>query len=291
MKKKLSIMAAILVCGLICTTCDLFKDLVKEPEVTLDSINFSAIDFTGLTLLSNVKVKNNMSVSIPFPKFDVDLHVLDIVDSLFTGTIETDEGSLASNGSTIIKVPTKFTYQGLFNLIDALTDENKKENPMYQLNMIAHIPVPEFGDFSFPFEHKDKIPIMRIPEIKFGTLPKATLTYGSGLLSSVPNGGKIDFTLDLKNNSNIAVIVNDLSCVLKIGNYSLPKGGVTSKPSINAGATNSIPFSFSLSANDILVIGANVLTGTLSNCSLTGDYKFGIPDFPFIGDLGDSFSF
>jgi len=288
MKKKLSIMAVILVCGLMCTTCDLFKNLVKEPEVTLDSINFSEIDFTGLTLLSNIKVKNNMSVSIPFPKFDVDLHVLDIVDSLFTGTIETDEGSLASNGSTIIKVPTRFTYQGLFNLINALTDENKKENPMYKLNMVAHIPVPEFGDFSFPFEHKDKIPIMRIPEIRFGTSPKATLTNNT---LGIPTGGKIDFTLDLKNNSNIAVIVNDLSCVLKIGNYSLPKGGVTSKPLINAGATNSIPFSLSLSADDILAIGASALTGTISNCSLTGNYKFGIPDFPFIGDLGNSFSF
>jgi len=286
MKRKFLFMVAVLICGLVCNTCDLFKDVVKEPEVTLDSINFSEIDFEGLTLLSNVKVKNNMSVTIPFPNFDVDLHVLDIVDSLLQATIEADGSSLASNGSTIIKVPTKFTYAGLFELITALTDENKKENPMYKLNMIAHIPVPKFGDFSFPFEHKDKIPIMRIPDITVPTPPKFTNT--GNLLNP---GGKIDFSLNMKNKSNIDVIVKDLSCALKIGNYSLSRQGVTSKPRLNAGETGEIPFTFSLTKDDITAIGASILTGNISNFSLTGDYKFDIPAFPLISELGKSFTY
>jgi len=228
----------------------------------------------------------------------VDLHVLDIVDSLFTGTIETDEGSLASNGSTIIKVPTKFTYAGLFNLIAALTDESKKENPMYKLDMVAHIPVPEFGDFSFPFKHEDKIPIMKFPEIDVATAPKAEITYGNSVIPGIPGipgipsipgaptGGKIDFSFNLKNASNVAVILNQLSCTLKINNIPLSLG-LTDKPKINAGATEKIDFSFPLTLTDITNIGLSLLTGGISSYNFTVDSKLGIPDFPLIDKLLD----
>jgi LEA14-like dessication related protein len=272
MKRKLSIMAAILICGLVCTTCDLLKDVVKAPEVSLKSVDFTNIDFEGLTLLSKLDIQNDNSITIPLPKIDWDLN---IIDNPFVEGIIQSKGALKSRGATEVQFPVNFTYVDLWNTITALTDENAK----YKLNMKVHIPVPELGDMSWPLAHEGKVPLMREPYINVATPPKGSL---SGLT------GKIDFALNMKNNSNIDVIINDFSCVLKIGNTSLSKGGVISKPTIQAGGTGIIPFTFSLTAADIAAIGSSVITGSISNYTITGNYKFGFPEFPFLNELGDT---
>ena len=280
MIKKVLLIA--LVCGFMFTACDLLKDVVKKPEVTLKSVDFSEVDFTGLTLLSTVEVKNNYSIDVPLPKIDWDLFV---IESPFVNGVIQSGGSLQSNGSTEVQFPVSFKYVDLINTITNLNDENAR----YKMKMTAHIPVPELGDLSWPFEHEGKIPIMRAPDITVETAPSASITNSSGLIP-IPTGGKIEFALNVTNNSNIAITVNDLSCVLKIGNTSLPKGGVTGNPRINAGATEKIPFIFSISTTDIANVGLTVLTGSSFTYNLTGNYKFGIPEFPLLNEVGSSFT-
>jgi len=283
MKKRLLLIA--LICGLMFTTCDFIKEVIKKPEVTLKSVDFSEVDFTRLTLLSTVEVKNNYSIDVPLPKIDWELFVIE--KSFVNGVIKSD-GSLQSNGSTEVKFPVSFTYENLIKTIINLTDENAN----YKMKMTAHIPVPGLGDLSWHFEREGKIPLMRVPDITVATAPTASIIYGSGLIPgvSIPTGGKIEFTLNVKNNSNVAVTVNDLSCVLTINKYALPKGGVLDQSGINAGATAEIPFSFSLTAADILSVGLSVLTGGNFTYTLTGNYKFGIPEFPLLNEVGDSFT-
>jgi len=283
--KKISFIAAILICGLLYTTCDLLKDQVKEPEVTLKSVDFTEITFEGLTLLSKVDVKNNVSVDIPFPKIDWDLNIIDL--PFVNGSIPSG-GTLKSNASTEVEFPVSFTYANLIKIITGLTDENAK----YKINLTAYIPVPGIGDFSFPFSHDGKVPIARIPEITFASAPSASFTYGSSIipgLSGVPTGGKIEFALDVKNKSNVAILIKDLSIDVKIGNVPLPKQGVVTQPKINAGSSGNIPFQFSLNAADALSILPSVISGGgISGFNLTGNYNFSLPDFPFLNDLSDS---
>jgi LEA14-like dessication related protein len=247
--------------------------VVKAPEVTLKSVDFSNIDFDGLTLLSRVNVRNDNSIDIPLPKIDWDLLVIN--DPFIKGIIQS-EGSLKSQGSTEVQFPVSFTYANLINAILNLNDENAR----YKMKMIAHIPVPGLGDLSWPFEHEGKIPLMRLPEITIATAPSASLTS---------TGGNITFALDVKNNGNVDVTVNDLSYVLKIGNTPL-QGGITGKPEIKANTAEKLNFSFPLTLVDIANIGRTVLLTGNFNYTLTGNYKFGIPEFPLLNEIGDSFT-
>jgi len=280
---KKGLLLIIFICGLslIFTTCAILKDVVKKPDVTLKSVDITNIDFTGLTLLTKVAVKNNFFLDVPLPKIDWDLLV--IGNPFVKGVIQSN-GSLKSQRATEVQFPVSFKYVDLIKAIAALTDENAR----YKIKMTASIPIPELGNLSWPFEHEGKIPLMRVPDITFASMPKASLTYGS--IPGVPTGGKIEFALNVKNKSNIAITVKDLSCVLKIGNASLPRGGVTGNPRINAGATESIPFAFSLNASDIANVGLALLRGGNFSYNLTGNYKFALPDFPFLNEVGDSFS-
>jgi LEA14-like dessication related protein len=280
MKKRVLLIA--LICGLMFTTCALVQNAIRKPEVTLKSVDFTSIDFTGLTLLSKVEVKNNYLIDVPLPKIDWDLSV---IGNPFVKGVMQSKGSLKSKGSTEVQFPVSFKYADLIKVITALNDDNAR----YKIKMTASIPVAELGELTWPFEHEGKIPLMRVPKITIATAPKASITYNNGRIP-LPTGGKIEFALNVTNNSNIAITVNDLSCVLKIGNTSLPKGGVDGKQRINAGATERIPFSFSLTTDDIAKVGISVLTGSSLNCSLTGNYKFGIPEFPLLNEVGDSFT-
>ena len=263
------------------TTCDFIKEVIKKPEVTLKSVEFSEVDFTGLTLLNTVEVKNNISIDIPLPKIDWELFV---IENPFVNGVLPSGGSLQSNGSTEVKFPVSFTYVDLINAIIALNDENAK----YKIKMTAHIPVSGLGDLSWPFEHEGKIPIMRAPDISVATAPRTTFTYG--LIPGVPTGGKIEFALDVKNKSNVAVTVNDLSYDFKIGNNLLSHGGVPNKPRINPRDTEKITVEFPLTAVDIINVGIGILTSSNINYTLTGNYKFGIPEFPLLNEVGDSFT-
>jgi len=279
MKRRLLFMAAVLICGLAYTACDLFKDAVKQPEVSLKSVEFSSISFDGLTLTSKVDVKNDNSIDIPLPTIDWDLLV---IDNPFVNGVIQSGGSLKAQDSTEVQFPVSFTYVNLINTILSLTNENAK----YKMKMAVHIPVPELGDISWPFEHEGTIPLMKIPNITVASAPSASINT-SNILNPT---GSITFSLNVKNNSNVAVTLNDLSCTLKIGNTSLPRGGITGKPIINSGSTQRLDFTFSLSAANILSVGVAALTGGNFDYSLTGDYKFGIPDFPLLNEVGDSFT-
>jgi len=289
MKRKFLFLAAVLISGIICSTCsalsdaikDGAKDTVKKPEVTLKSVSFSNIDFNGLTLLSKVSVKNNNSNDIPLPKIDWNLNV---VNNPFINGIIQSNGSLKSRQSTDVEFSVNFTYANLIKVITSLTDNNA----MYKMKMTAHIPVPVLGDMSWgPFEYEGKIPIMRVPNISIAESPIVSLTKNN---LGLPTGGKIEFALNIKNNSNVAVKLNELSYVLKIGNTSLPKAGITSNPNINVGATEKLSFEIVLSANDIAAIGATVLSGSNINYSITGNYKLALPEFPLLNEVGDTFT-
>jgi len=94
----------------------------------------------------------------------------------------------------------------------------------------------------------------------------------------------------VKNNSNVAVTVNDLSYDFKIGGNSLSHGGVLSKPRINPRDTEKITVEFPLTVTDIANVGLGILTSSNINYTLTGNYKFGIPEFPLLNEVGDSFT-
>jgi LEA14-like dessication related protein len=282
MKRRLSIIAAALICGLTFTTCASYKETVKAPEVTLKSVDFSSIDFTGLTLLSKVDIKNNNSINLPFPTINWDLFVIN--DSFAKGVIQ-GEGSLKSRGSTEVRFPVSFTYADLIKVITSLTDDNAK----YKIKMTVNIPVPGLGNMSWPFEYEGKIPLLRLPNISIAAAPKVTITYSSGIIS-LPTGANITFELNVKNNSNVAVLLNDLSYDFKIGSNSLSKGGVTGKPRINSGATEKVTVNFSIPTAAIAQIGVSALTGNNINYNITGNYKFGIPEFPLLNEVGNSFS-
>jgi len=278
MKKRVLLIA--LICGIMFTACALLQNVVKRPEVRLKSVEFTSIDFTGLTLLGKVEVKNNYIIDVPLPKIDWDLFVTG--NPFVKGVIQSN-GSLRSRGSTEVQVPVSFKYADLIKTIAALNDENAK----YKMKMTAYIPVPELGNLSWPFEHEGKIPLMRVPKITVATAPRASITYGS---NRIPTGGKIEFALNVKNNSNVAVTVNDLSYDFKIGGNLLSRGGVPNKPRINPGATEKINMEFSLTTADIASVGLGILTGGSFTYNLSGNYKFGIPEFPLLNEVGGSYT-
>jgi LEA14-like dessication related protein len=281
MKKKISLIAVILACCLLWTACNTTDNKIRAPEVKLKSVAFSGIDFSGLTLLSNVEIKNKNSIDIPLPKIDWDLSV---VNSPFVKGVINSGGMLKSKGSTVVQIPVTFTYDNLIRAISVLNDTNAR----YKIKMTAYINVPGLGDFSWPLEHEGKIPILRLPNISVAESPSVTFTYG--LIPGIPTGGNITFALNVKNNSNVAVKINDLSYILKIGNTTLPKGGVVGSPTINSGATEKITIQLPLAIGEITSIGVNVLRGNNLKYSLTGNYKFGIPEFSFLNNVGSSFT-
>jgi len=280
MIKKLSILLLIPICGLLCSTCSTTGNIVKPPDVKLKSVAFSSIDFTGLTLMNNVEVKNNIALDIPLPKIDWNLFISN--NPFVNGTINS-AGTLKSGGSTEVQFPVTLTYMDLLRAITSLNENNAT----YKIKMTAYIPVPGFGDLSWPLEHEGKLPILRFPNVSLASVPTVIFTYGS--IPNIPTGGRIEFVLNVKNNCNVALKINDLSYSLKIGNTTLPKGGVVGSPSINAGATEKITIQLPLALGDITTIGVNVLKGNFKY-SITGNYRFGIPEFPLLNEVGSSFT-
>jgi len=189
MKRKLSLITAVLICGLLYTACGVLRDAAEPPVppmppappvplvppavippvVTLQSVDFFKIDFTGITLLSKVAVDNKNSIDIPLPEIDWDLFVIDT--PFMTGKEPRGEEPIKSDASTVVDFLLHIFYLDMFKAIPALTGDNA----FYKINMTALIPVPELGDMFWPFDHSGLIPIMRPPGISVATSPKASI--------------------------------------------------------------------------------------------------------------------
>jgi LEA14-like dessication related protein len=252
------------------TTCQSLKSAIKEPKVTLRSVDLADLTFTGAQLLCKVNVENPNAVEIPFP--EIDWHLFLNANSFIKGTIKNGQPIKARN-STVVEVPVKFNYLDVYNTYSSLRGSNQAD---YKVDLAAKFNLPVLGTKVWNLSRNGTLPLLKVPAISFKSITLKNLSLS-----------RIDFELawDVDNSNSFAMNVKDFTYNFTVNNSQWAGGNVTGAPRIAANGKTTVPFAFSINGasmirdiTDIINRGSSISFGSAGNIRLGADMQ-GIPDY------------
>jgi LEA14-like dessication related protein len=266
------VLAAVLVLSGCALLGSMAQESTREPALSIDSVEITGINFTGLDLLCRVKVENPNGFDIPFPEVGWEFFVN--ANSFVKGIIENGE-PIKSRGSTIVNVPVTVTYAGLYETFQTLKNSDDAD---YRIAAGLKFQLPVLGERVLHLEHSGKLPMLKTPSLAF----KGISIKGISLT-------KIDFQLDweVENNNNFAMTLKDLSYNFKVNNAEWTVGRVPNAPVLPPKAKTLVPVVISLNGGSvattilgIITRGSDVTYDCGGNISISGDLPgLPLPDF------------
>jgi LEA14-like dessication related protein len=262
-----------------CTGLDaLLQATTREPVVSLKSTEITGIDFTGLELLARVNVENPNGFDIPFPEVGWELFVNS--NAFVKGVIENGE-AIKSRGATIVNVPVKLTYEGLYNTFQSLKNSDDAD---FRIAAGLKFDLPILGTRILNLEHTGKLPILKAPSIGF-----KGISVKSTNLNPLAGPVKADLQLDweVENNNTFAMTLKELGYNFKVNNAEWGSGRVPDAPVLAPKSKTLVPVVLSVNGTSlvtgitrIIAGGGNISYTSDGNIRLSGDLPgLPLPDF------------
>jgi LEA14-like dessication related protein len=246
-----AVQAALLV---IFSACASLSSLIKEPKVSLDSVEITGIDFTGLDLLCRIKVQNTNAVAIPFPHIDWKLFI-ESETSFLSGAIPSTQ-TLEARETVVIPLPVHVDYQGLYQTASSLFAAAKDgaESAAYKIDLVISFDLPVLGAVSIPKEIEGTFPLLRLPVFANPSVAVERLDFE-----------KIDlrFSLDVENPNSFDIPFPALSSDYTTLGSSALKTSLDTPPVLGANDASSVGLKLSLSFKDILTSSTANVTETV----------------------------
>jgi LEA14-like dessication related protein len=258
------------------TNCQSLGSVLKEPVLSLHSVDLAKISFTGAELLCKVNVENPNVIDIPLPEIGWELFIG--TNSFAKGAIKSN-GSLKSRITTAVDIPVSVGYIELFNSVASLIGSKTVD---YKVVLDAKIAIPFLESKTWHFEREGNFPVLQVPVVSFRSIDVKNMSLT-----------KLDFelSLEIENNNSVAMAINNLSYNLVVNNSQWSNGGVQNAPRLAAGGKTIVPISFSISSLNVVADIIRIINGNADvPYAFTGDLKLGI-DLPALADLGTSVNF
>jgi LEA14-like dessication related protein len=274
------------------TTCQTLQGIIKEPELSFDSVDISAISFDGVDLLCKINVANPNPISIPFPQIDWKLFVAGNANSQATASSSSflngsiPQGNAINAGkTTMISLPLHVDFASLIQTLSTLKGANQLN---YAIQAIASfnfesLPIVNTAlaltgtELSMNKTFQGTLPIPLPPVIKFRSLSMAPVSATAMAQSLIQGNAKLNFELDMEvNNPNsFALNLNSLDYNLEMAGDTWSAGQAQDKLALASGQTLTLPLNFTLNAqNMVKTIWTWIMQGKDLNYSLTGGAQF-----------------
>ena len=136
---------------------------IKEPIVSMTSVDVVGASLSGVNLVANVSVENPNSFSLPMPKIDWELFVTDV--SFDTGTVEEDI-TIGSGEEVTLGIPIFLGYDKLYASAGSIIGSlglGARELPYTIVMGLTFTTVPLLANKVFPLSKTGTIPLSQIP--------------------------------------------------------------------------------------------------------------------------------
>jgi LEA14-like dessication related protein len=225
--------AALIITALLTGACQTVSNLVSEPSVSFNSVSITGLGFDGANLLAKVNVQNDNPFSIPLPEIDWNFFVSN--NSFLTGTIKSN-GKIAANGSSIVEIPFKVPYEGLYNTVSSLQDTD--EAP-YRIDLGARFPIPVIQNKTFTTSFSGSLPMLKMPSLSFRGISFTSLSLS-----------KVEFVLtwQVENKNAFAVNLDKLDYVFAVNDSTWSSGSAPQNIVLPARKSTQVPVTVNISA-------------------------------------------
>ena len=258
------------------TTCETLRSALKEPLVSLHSVELAKINFTGAEVLCKVQVENPNAFDIPFPEVGWQFFIN--TNSFISGVIKNDK-FLKAREKTMVDVPVRFEYLEVFNTFKSLIESKQAD---YKVALDFKFNFPIIGEKVWHLEHEGQFPVLHLPKLSFNGISVKNVSLT-----------KIDFEInwEVENNNNFAMSIKDFNYNFAINNSTWSSGKVSNAPQIAANMKTIIPLAFSINGLAMIKDITEIITKrTDVSFSCGGNLNLGMA-LPGLSDLNTPFNF
>jgi len=245
------------------STCQSLSSALKEPIVSLRSVDITNLTFTGARLLCKVQVENPNAFDIPFPETGWELFIN--ANSFVNGVVKNNQ-RISARQKVSIDVPVALDYLGIFNSFRSLKGSQKAG---YKVALALKFALPVLGEKVWNLEREGELPLPQLPK----------LSSPSMRIESRDNTkADILVSVNVENPNVFELPPLTIKYDYQLNRNSFVKGETVSG-TLAASAVTPVGFRLSVNYADLFKAFASLLTSreVSSAISLTGD--FGIPAF------------
>ncbi|QQO11027.1 LEA type 2 family protein [Breznakiella homolactica] len=261
--KKYGVLFIAAACVVLCT-CQSLEGVFKEPKISFNSANITAIDFNGIELLCRVNVENPNSYTIPFPEIDWDFAVNG--NDFIRGTLE-NNGNIQARKTTVVDIPIAVTYEGLFNTFASLMGADEVG---YGVALGLRFPLPILESRTFSLDFSGTIPLLKIPAIKVKALEIAKINF---------EGIDMRCSVAVENPNVFSIPVPDLAWEYEVQGYPLLKSTIAGGGALEAKAAGTIDFGLHVSFAELFAVAASLVQAREADFAMALAADFPVPLF------------
>ena len=158
MTRALRVAGVVAVLGVGASGCPLLHAYTQKPDVKLQKVDVTNVDFQGANLEALLQVTNKVPVGITIGKISwgVSLEGNKLVAGELTNGLTIDGKATAP-----VKVPFALKFEDLFKISQKYKDQ---DTAPYRLEGTMAIDTP-IGPVTIPFHHDGTVPVLKIPEV------------------------------------------------------------------------------------------------------------------------------
>jgi LEA14-like dessication related protein len=236
-----------------------------KPQVSVSGVHIADLSLTELTVVFDLTITNPYSV--PLPLVNVDFALASGAQPFLSGQAAM-QGTVPVSGSKTVSVPAKVAF---VELLKTLTSVRPGAMVPYRASLGLSVDAPVLGTLRLPIEQDGQLPVPAVPDV---SIP--SITWQSVSLAGVAGVLK----LRVGNPNQFAFDLAGLDYDIKLGSFSLVKGGLTNAASLTAGGSQEIAINVAVSTAQVGLGIVQMLQGKGSGYSLGGALALGTPFGP-----------
>jgi len=243
--------------------CKSLSPVVKEPVVSISSVDITGLNFTGAQLLCKVQVENPNTFEIPFPETDWEFFINN--NSFVSGVIKNDQ-RIRARQKVLVDVPVTLEYRGIFNTFRSLKGSQKAA---YKIALALKFATPVLGDKVWNIEREGELPLPQLPK----------LSAPSMRIESRDNTrANILVTINVENPNIFDLPPIGIKYDYQVNRNSFIKGE-TESGTLTASAVTPLSVRLSVVYADLFRIFVSLLTSREVSSSISLTIDSGIPAF------------
>lgn len=233
---KLAAAGAVFCAVLSLTTCQTLSSALREPVVSLQSVEFAGINFKGVDLLCKVRVQNPNVFDIPFPEVGWELFIN--TNSFIKGVVKNDQRIKAQN-TVLVNVPVNLDFLEVIRTFGSLKGRSSAD---YRIALAAKFNLPVLGDKVWNFAHGGVLPMPQAPKLSAPSMrvERADLTKVEILAS-----------LNVENPNAFELPPPSLAYDYLVNRNSFLKGTVTTPGPLAASSVTPVAFRLTVTYADL----------------------------------------
>ena len=261
----------LLILVFVLTTCQSLGSVIKEPKVSLKSVDIAKISLSGIDLIAHIDVDNPNGFSVPLPKVDWELFIN--TASFIQGSLKKDQ-SIKSRGKATLDLPFSVTYSGLYNSFKSLIETKEAA---YDIAMGISFPIPLLESKVYKLDFSGVLPLPQIPRLSPGEIKISKIDF---------TGVELACGINIDNPNRFPIPFPKIEWNYDVNGVPLLKSSLASAGEIAAGAAGAALVSVSVSYADVLkAVGSLVNQGEAkTNLSLETGFPVPLPDGTAITD-------